>query len=425
MKVFKFGGASIKNAQSVKNLGPLLAAYAPKQLVVVVSAMGKTTNTLEKILHSWYNRDEHVAELVRENENFHCRILSELFPDRHCSVYAKIDHYFQQIQNAVSKEPSANIDFEYDQLVCFGELISTTIIAEYLQQEGFYCDWMDARDLIVTDQTWREGNVNWEKTSQNIRKNISARFSQNGKQQIILTQGFLGGTDDGHTTTLGREGSDYTAAIFSYVLNVEEMIVWKDVPGVLNADPKIFSDTVLLKNIDYGEAIELTYYGATVIHPKTIKPLQNSKIPLRVRSFIEPDSVGTLISEAAEAEHKTPSYIVKDNQMMISFFPKDFSFIAEQNLSNIFAAFATLGIRVNMMQNSAVSFTACVTQNERKIASLFKLLEHDFKIKYNDGLQLITIRHWTPEIFEKMITGKEILLEQRNRTTAQIVFVKQ
>ncbi len=422
MEVFKFGGASVKDAQAVENVARLLRQYAPKQLVVVVSAMAKTTNALEKVLQAWMSGDGKAIAFVEESKQFHLAIADALFPDKTVPVFAKINHYFQQLSDYISQQPSGNFDYEYDQVVSFGELLSSTIIAEYLCAQGFDCQWEDVRRLLLTDATWREGTIDWEWTTNAIQDCAQKIFADSKQSKILLTQGFLGATPNGKTTTLGREGSDYTAAIFSYALDAEEMTVWKDVPGVLNADPKIFADTVLLPHISYGEAIELTYYGATVIHPKTIKPLENKKIPLRVRSFLHPEMPGTLITGASNSEKNTPSYIVKNNQLLVSIAPKDFSFIAENNLRDIFAAFAKAGIRINMMQNSAISFTACISQNDRKFELLLDLLGADFKIKYNGNLQLVTIRHWNPECIEEMSAGKNLLLEQRNRTTAQMVF---
>ena len=420
MKVFKFGGASVKSAEAIENVALLLKNYAPTKVVVIVSAMGKITNALEKVLHAWYNNEDY-TERLSEVKNFHHTILQQLFSDASHPVYSKVNHYFQELEKRVNVTPSGNFDFDYDQIVSFGELLSSTIIADYLCEKNFNCHWCDVRNLIITDENWREGNVNWKRTEQAINKQTQTVFSNNEQPQIILTQGFLGGTENNRTITLGREGSDYTAAIFSYALNADEMVVWKDVDGILNADPKIFSDTILLPHISYGEAIELTYYGATVIHPKTIKPLQNKKIPLYVRSFLNPESVGTLITETAEVEKNIPSYIVKTDQLLVSIAPKNFSFIAEQSLSEIFTAFAHAGIRMNMTQNSAISFTACISNNQQRIKILFEKLSDNFSIKYNSDLQLITIRHWTPEAIEKMICGKNVLLEQRNRTTAQMV----
>ncbi len=424
MDVFKFGGASVKSAEAIQNVAFILKNHAPDRVVVVLSAMGKTTNALEEVVTAWYKNDPQCFDHLEKNKNFHLEILDQLFPGRSQRVFQKVEDRFEQVKQYLSQKPSQNFDFEYDQIVSLGEFISTLILSEYLLWQGFDCSLLDATKLIFTEPAWREGKVIWAETEKAILHAVKPVFAEAQGKKIVLTQGFLGGTENGFPTTLGREGSDYTAAIFSYVLDAEEMVLWKDVPGVLNADPKLFADTVLLPEISYREAIELTYYGATIIHPKTIKPLQNKQIPLRVRSFLQPEGAGTLIAGQSEVETQTPSFIVKENQLLVSFSPKDFSFIAEQNLSEIFAAFAQSGIRIHMMQNSAISFTACISQNDKKTEHLFELLEANFSIKYNSDLQLITIRHWTPEAIESVIGGKTVLSETRNRTTVQMVLKK-
>ena len=421
-KVFKFGGASVKDADSVRNVASILKQHAPEKLVVIVSAMGKMTNALEKVLNAWYENDERMPAFVQEMIAYHSEIINELFADKKHPVYFKTDLLFGELEGQLSSPPSLNYDFDYDQIVCFGELISTVIVSEFLVQEGFNCQWFDVRELVRTDNNWREGKVDWETTGKMVEQNIVNFLNADvNHSAIALTQGFLGSTVEGATTTLGREGSDYTASIFSYLLNAEEMTVWKDVPGVLNADPKYFEDTKLLNHISYREAIELTYYGASVIHPKTIKPLQNKAIPLRVKSFLQPEATGTLIGPDSKDDSVYASVILKSKQVLASFSPKDFSFIAEDNLSEIFAALAASGIRANMMQTSALSFTVCMDENHRKMQRLFSTLDRKFSFRYNEGLQLITIRHYDPLHIERMLAGKELLVEQRSRTTAQFV----
>ncbi|MDR1681266.1 MAG: aspartate kinase [Prevotellaceae bacterium] len=420
MNVFKFGGASVKDAGAIENTARIIARYAAAQTVVVVSAMGKTTNALEAVLHAWYTPGGNPVERLAPVRKFHFDIMQALFPAGH-PVFTAVENRFQQVAQLLAQPPSGRFDFDYDRLVSAGELLSTAIVGAWLNERQIETHPCDARRLIITDDHWREANIDWPATEKAIREKAGAVFGLPAGCAVLLTQGFIGATPDGRATTLGREGSDYTAAIFSYALDAEKMTVWKDVPGVLNADPKRFADTVLLPHISYGEAIELTYYGATVIHPKTIKPLQNKRIPLHVRSFLQPESPGTLITADADGAPSLPSFIVKSNQRLISIAPKDFSFMAEQNLSDIFAAFAKAGVRINMMQNSAISFTACVADDAPKIGRLFDGLTRLFTIKYNAGLTLLTIRHWTPEAIEKMTAGKNILLEQRNRTTIQIV----
>ncbi len=423
LKVFKFGGASVKNADSVRNVAAILKKHSPEKLVVIVSAMGKTTNALEKVLNAWYESDERLSSLTLEVINYHQVIINALFPDKNHPVYFKADLLFGELEGHLSTPPSLNYDFDYDQLVSIGELISTTIISEYLLSEGFNCQWFDVRELIQTDTTWREGRVNWETTESLIREHVSG-FLENSKSKpaIAITQGFLGATPDGATITLGREGSDFTAAIFAYALNAKEMVIWKDVPGLLNADPKYFSVTEILSSISYREAIELSYYGATVIHPKTIKPLQNKDIPLRIKSFIDPVGEGSLIHQSTSTDSLIPSFIFKVDQVLISISPRDFSFINEQSLSNILAVFANNSIHISLMQNSAISFSVCVDHNERRLSQLFKALKTEYKVRYNTGLELITIRHYDQVTIDRVLEdGKTVLLEMRSRLTAQFV----
>jgi aspartate kinase len=423
LKVFKFGGASVKDADSVRNVAAILKKYSPEKLVVIISAMDKTTNALEKVLNAWYENDERLGTFIQEVIIYHQTIITALFPDKNHPVYFKTNMLFGELEGHLSTAPSLNYDFDYDQVVSFGELFSTTIISEFLVSGGFNCQWFDVRELIKTDTTWREARVNWETTESLIREQVSG-FLDNSKTTpaIALTQGFLGSSADGSTTTLGREGSDYTAAIFAYALLAEEMGIWKDVPGLLNADPKYFSVTELLASISYREAIELAYYGATVIHPKTIKPLQNKDIPLRIKSFVDPERDGTVITQNTSADSLIPSFIFKVNQVLISISPRDFSFIDEQSLSEILAVFADNSIHISLMQNSAISFSVCVDHNERRLSQLFEALGKEYKVRYNTGLELITIRHYDQATIDRVLEdGKTVLLEMRSRLTAQFV----
>jgi len=423
LKVFKFGGASVKDADSVRNVATILRKYSPEKVVVILSAMGKTTNALEKVLNAWYESDERLNIFIQEVIIYHEGIINSLFPDKNHSIYFKTDLLFGELEGHLHTPPSLDYDFDYDQVVSFGELISTTIISEFLISEGFNCQWFDVRELIKTDDTWREGKVNWETTESLIREQVSGFLDHSkGKPAIALTQGFLGAAADGATVTLGREGSDYTAAIFAHALHAEEMVIWKDVPGLLNADPKYFSVTERLASISYREAIELAYYGATVIHPKTIKPLQNKDIPLRIKSFVDPESDGTIITQNTSADSLIPSFIFKVNQVLISISPRDFSFIDEQSLSEILAVFAEKSIHISLMQNSAISFSVCVDHNERRLSQLFEALGKEYKVRYNTGLELITIRHYDQATIDRVMEdGKTVLLEMRSRLTAQFV----
>lgn len=419
MKVFKFGGASVKDAVAVKNAAAILKNFSKENLVVVISAMGKITNALEKVTHAYFYGDGDAHTLLEEVKEYHLKIMRDLFSEPDDEVYNDVNNVFVEAEWILDEKPSKDFGFAYDQVVSKGELISTKIISAYFTKAGIKNTWLDARDLIQTDNTYREGKVNWEKTQQEIASKIPSYFSDENK--IIITQGFIGSTSENYTTTLGREGSDYTAAIFAHCLDAECVMIWKDVPGVLSADPKYFKEAQKLEKISYHDAIELAYFGASVIHPKTIKPLENKNITLHVKSFINPDAPGTIIERDALTKPLVPSFIFESNQVLISISAKDFSFIAEENLSSIFGLFAKHKIKINLMQNSAISFSVCVDNDELKIPTLIDELKKDFKILYNENLQLYTIRHYYPSTIEKLSEGKEILLEQRSRHTAQLV----
>ena len=421
MKVFKFGGASVKDADAVKNVAAILRKYENEKLVVVISAMGKTTNMLEKVLASWFDKSDLKKNLLQEVINYHQRIIEDLFQDSTSPVYTEIKKKFHDLENYIFQPPRFSYDQEYDQVVSYGELLSTTIIHHFLRHAGIASYYLDVRKLILTDSNYREGRINWDETTKQIQNCLNPLLKMPGNK-VILTQGFLGSDAEGFTTTLGREGSDFTAAIFAFALATEEMIIWKDVPGLLNADPKYFSKTEKLARISYREAIELSYYGATIIHPKTIKPLQNKNIPLRIKSFVDPDSEGSLIHLNTTSDSLIPSFIFKVEQVLISISPRDFSFIDEQNLSEILGIFAQLSVRINLMQNSAISFSVCVDNNERRLKQLFKELGSKYEVRYNTGLELITIRHYDQATINRILEDKKtILLEMRTRTTAQLV----
>ena len=413
MKVFKFGGASVNSAAAVRNMATIVGAYNGEPLVVVVSAMGKTTNMLEQLVPGVRPAEEHPA-LLEQVHDYHLQILKGLFFNADHAVFKDFDRLFTQLKKQAS-QPATHYNFDYDQTVCFGELISTTIVSHYLNSIGLKNKWVDIRQVVRTDNHYREGIVDF-----NATKVASAVF-QTTDSMTFVTQGFIAGTANGHTTTLGREGSDYSAAILSYCLDAESMTIWKDVPGFLNADPKYFSDTVKIEQIPYNEAIELAYYGASVIHPKTVKPIQNKNIVLHIKSFVTPDATGSEIGPFTTIKPLTPLYIFKNNQTLLSVLPKDFSFIAEDNLQTIFAALAELNIRVNLMQNSALSFSLCIDDNELLLEQLRKRLASQFRLRYNRGLQLITIRYYTQQIIDTIVAGRPILLQQRSRTTTQLL----
>ncbi|MBQ9435654.1 MAG: aspartate kinase [Bacteroidales bacterium] len=415
MKVFKFGGASVKDAAGVKNLQHILDLYAGEQLVVVISAIGKTTNHMEKLLDAYLADSDTVWALFDELKQKHYTIAQELTADAKV-ITDKLDEQLNALANILSTRHSEQYDYEYDRIVCYGELLSTTLISTYLNMVGKKNQWIDARTIIRTDSTYREAKVDWDASEGSIQVAIARCMMDN---PIAITQGFIGGNMLNLSTTLGREGSDYSAAIIAYSLNAESVTIWKDVPGLLNADPKYYADAVKLDHIPYDEAIELSYYGASIIHPKTLKPLQNKSIPLYVKSFCEPETEGSLISDHAPGK-LTPSYIFKRNQILISIFPKDFAFIDTDNLCEIFGILSSNRLKINLMQNSALSFSICI-DNQPRVAKAIELLSQKYKIKYNEKVELITIRHYTNKLADKVVNGREILVEQRNRTTLQLI----
>ncbi len=419
MKVFKFGGASVNSADAVKNVVTIVNNYIDDNLLIVISAMGKTTNALEQLTDAYYNNDAY-SFIYNNIKDYHHNIINELFAEDKSIILNDINTLFKSLDKKLNLKPTTNYDYEYDQIVVYGELLSTKIIHHYLKTTGVWNIWFDARKVIITDNTFKEAKVNWELTSDEIDFSIASKY-KNNENRIIITQGFIGGTLNGISTTLGREGSDYTASIFAYCLNAEEVIIWKDVPGVLNADPKYFEDTHKLDSISYREAIELAYYGASIIHPKTIKPLQNKNIPLRVKSFINPDESGTIISDIDHADGLMPSFIFKKNQTLVSISPRDFSFIAEDNLSDIFRIIADTGIKINLMQNSAISFSICIDENKKRLDRLIESLKKDYQVKYNQELELITIRHYDQQTIDKIVGNRRIYVEQKNRLTTQLI----
>ena len=419
MKVFKFGGASVKDAAAVRNVASILARFKGEKLIVVVSAMGKSTNKLEEIVAA--EKEKNVGQftaLVNELYDFHIAILGELFAEKHFKIYHEIETIFDQIRDRFQKPFPDNYSYEYDQIVSLGEVISSKIISAYLFEQGFSSGWADSRELIRTNNQYQEGKVDWQKTEELVNQTLLPKFS---KVDIIVTQGFVGHTPEGFTTTLGREGSDYTAGIYAYCSDSESVTIWKDVPGMLNADPKYFSDTVKLDQISFKEAIELSYYGASVIHPKTIKPLQNKGIPLFVKSFIHPDEPGTIIQESTDNDNLVPSFIVKKEQVLFSIRPTDFSFIAEENLSDIFNRLAAAGIKINVMQNSALSFSILLDQKKANPELLKSILGDHYKVWYNDELELVTIRHYDQKTIDLVSKDKTVILEQRTRQTIRLI----
>jgi aspartate kinase len=419
MKVFKFGGASVKDAAAVKNVSAILARYPNQKLLVVVSAMGKTTNKLEELIYALYAQDHSIyLDLLANLKAYHQEILAGLFSEIDLQVHQELEDIFEQIAQLFFEPLAENHAFQYDQLVSFGELISSKILTAYLTHKSYSCSWLDAKALIRTDNHYQEAQVDWNKTIDLCQQHVKEVFD---RVDIAITQGFIGQTAEGFTTTLGREGSDYSAGILAYCCAAESVTIWKDVPGMLNADPKYFENTQLLSQISFKEAIELSYYGASVIHPKTVQPLQQKNISLYVRSFLDPAAPGTTISANAERDAQIPSYIVKFNQVLVTFSSKDFSFIAEKQLAEIFAALATMRAHINLMQNSALNFSVLIDRDKMEVEGLQRALGERYHIRYNEDLELVTIRHYNDAILAQMSKGKTNLVSQQTRNTARLV----
>lgn len=417
MQVFKFGGVSVKDAISIKNVANILKNKANEPTVVVISAMGKMTNKLEELVNAYYYKSSDSLLIFQEIKDYHLNIINQLFVNKNLLIVDEIENVFLEILWAIEEEPSNSYSFYYDQLVSQGEILSTKIISAYFNEIILSNKWIDARGIIQTDNSYREANVDYLLSKELTFNQIIPLLTN---YNIIITQGFIGGTSENYTTTLGREGSDYTAALLAYFLDAKQIVIWKDVPGVLNADPKYFKNTKKIDELSYHDAIELTYFGTSVIHPKTIKPLQNKNIPLFVRSFLKPDDIGTVIKNINKRNTAT-SYIFKTDQLLISIQPKDFSFIAEENLSLIFSVFSKNNVRVNMMQNSAISFSVCIDNDKYKFDNLLLELQTQFKVLYNDNVQLMTIRNYNQETITKLSENKIILIEQRSRNNYQMV----
>lgn len=415
IKVFKFGGASVKDAESIINTARIISLYPDEKIAVIVSAMGKTTNTLEVLLNSYMEKKDDCAEILLQIKKYHLDIMKQLFSDAADPVYKEVDTVFLQMEQQLQETPSDSYDYEYDQIVCMGELMSTLIVSAYLNRNNIKNKWLDARTILRTDNTYRDAKILWTETTSHSQKHID--FS---RERIYLTQGFIASTKENLSTTLGREGSDYSAAIIAYCMDAKDVTIWKDVPGVLNADPKRFKDTVKIDELTYYDAIELAYYGASVIHPKTIKPLQNKNIPLYVKSFLNPSAEGTIVKDGLNPK-LIPSFIFKINQVLITISPKDFSFIVEENLRDIFQIFSDLRVKINVMQNTAISFSVSADNDQRKIKKLIAALEINFKVKYNTELELITIRHYDQPTVDRVSAGKEILLEEKSRHNIQLL----
>lgn len=415
MKVFKFGGASVKDADGIKNLASILKRYPSSGLVVVISAMGKTTNAMEAVVEAYFkdpqNRPNHI-QAIREQ---HIEAIEALFEDKAGVYLPKLQAIFEELHTLLERSKSPNHSFIYDQIVCFGEILSTSIVSWYLDFIGLDVDWLDARSCVKTDDYYRNANLDWEQTQEHIRQAVDPN-------KITITQGFIGSDSNNFTTTLGREGSDYTAAIFGYSLNAAEVAIWKDVPGVMNGDPRVFQPTTLLETISYREAIELAYYGASVIHPKTLQPLQRKEIPLFVKSFKDPEAPGTVVGRGHVLEPMVPCYILKKNQTLLHLSTIDFSFIVEDNISEIFKFLHQTQMRVELIQNSAISFSVCVYNKYDRLDELVQQLRNSFKVEVHDQVSLYTIRHYSDAAIAYIKEhGGQVMLEQKTPETAQFV----
>ena len=414
MRVFKFGGASVKDAVGIKNVYSVLQTAGYEDVLLVVSAMGKTTNALEVVIKNYFDKSPELQSSVQEVKKYHNEILLDLFEDDKNPVFAAVNIQFSDLEYFLNHNKSPNYNFVYDQIVSYGELISTTILSHFMNFMGIKTQWLDVRNFIKTDSNYRDAEVNWEFTQATISKNVKRKI-------LNITQGFLGSDENNFTTTLGREGSDYTAAIFAYCLNAESVTIWKDVPGVMNADPRYFENASLLNQISYREAIELAFYGATVIHPKTLQPLQKKEIPLYVKSFINPLLPGTSVAKGADLEPYLPCFIVKRDQLLISLSSIDFSFIMEENISEIFALFHRFKLKVNLIQNSAISFSVCVEDKFGNFKDLNAILSKKFKVDFTENVTLYTIRHFDEKAAHLVEENKTVILKQVSRETMQIV----
>jgi aspartate kinase len=418
MKVFKFGGASISSVERIQNVGKILQSFKGEKILIIISAMGKTTNALEKVVDAFFdNRQADALKLFEQVKEQHLNMLKYLTPVNWQAAENHLKDFFTEIEWLLHDKPVREYDYYYDQVVCSGELLSTAMMSDYLNEIGVKNNWVDVRDIVRTDDNFRDATINWPYTQQKVSEIIEPLFTNTN---IVITQGFIGATDENESTTLGREGSDYSAAIFANLLNAESQTIWKDVEGVMNADPKQFADAIFLDALSYDEVIEMAYYGAQVIHPKTIKPLQNKNIPLHVRCFLQPELAGTIISN--KAVHKLlPIIVVKDKQVLMQLSSKDFSFVGEEYVSRLYELFAQIKIRPNLMQNGAISLLCCLDDRPDKIEKLALAASEIFDVQVKKGLTLLTIRHYTQEKFDELTKDKTILLTQRTTETVQVL----
>jgi aspartate kinase len=413
MKIFKFGGASVKDAEGVKNVLNVLKHEGYKNTLIVISAMGKMTNAFEKIIDSYFYKTPNLEANINDVRDFHLGIVANLFEQKNHPIYTEIEQLFGKLSGFLITNKSTNYNFIYDQIVGYGELLSTKIVCAYLNRHNLNANWLDVRDYIITDANYRDAKINWEQTA--------LETSKINTEKLYITQGFLGANSTSKTTSLGREGSDFSAAIFAYCLQAKSVTIWKDVPGVLNADPRYFQKTALLQQISYSEAIEMSFYGASVIHPKTLKPLENKNIPLYVRSFYNLTTKGTTVKKGQSLFPKIPCFILKKHQILIAIAALDFSFMVESNLSDIFKVLHNYKLKVNLIQNSALSFSVCIEDNYSNFDKFLNEMKQKYNINYTQNVSLYTIRHATKESVHEIEQKGKILLKQVTKGTVQLV----
>jgi aspartate kinase len=417
MKVFKFGGASLESIERIHKVGAIVQSFPDEQLLIVISAMGKTTNELEKVTQSFFLRKREIAaQLLYNIEQQHVDVAAALLGTREHPLFQQLQQFFTEAEWILGEKPMRSYDYYYDQLVSLGELLSTAIVSAWFNQAGIRNTWVDVRDIFRTDDNFRDANIDWAFTQRNVTEKVLPLFKDTN---IVIAQGFIGSTDQNESVTLGREGSDYSAAVFASMLDAESQTIWKDVEGLKNADPKQFPNTINIPEISYSEVIEMAYYGAQVIHPKTIKPLQNKQIPLYVKCFLNKDLPGTLIREDVDHTQLPPIIVLKKNQVLITLTSRDYSFITEDKISDIYEIFHSLKIKINLMQNAAISFSCCIDNNPEKIEQLIKTLHQGFKLSYNEGLELLTVRYSKDGLLDELSNGRTVLLEQRSPITVQ------
>ncbi len=419
MQVFKFGGASVNSVDRIRNLATILGNYKGEKIMVIISAMGKTTNALEKVTEAFFEgRRDDSLQLFQQVKKLHLDTAKFLLVTHYLACEKKLVDFFTEVEWLLHDKPVRDYDYYYDQIVCIGELLSTSIIGAFLEQEGIANQWLDVRDVFRTDDDFRDASILWEFTEDKVKNEVVPAFRNH---DILITQGFIGSTDENESTTLGREGSDYSAAVFAYMMDAEKLVIWKDVESVMNADPRQFPEAVAIHYLSYNEVIEMAYYGAQVIHSKTIKPLQNKNIPLYVKCFADPSLEGTLIADRP-VKNLPPIIVLKENQVMIKFSVRDFSFVGEHHIGELYSIFNQLHIKPNLTQNAAISFLAVVDDKTEKIEKLALETSGSFDVEVTKGLSLITIRHYNEEILNKMLEGKNILLRQQTKKTTQALY---